>query len=1037
MKQYALIAYVMKGVFVLLLLSVCPVITIQAQTAGYTATGKVTDEKGAPLAGVSVTVKGAGTSKITDDQGRFSLEVRSPADSLVFSHTGYQVKTLAALGVKNLTIQLEPATNGLNDVVVVGYGTQKKISVTGAISTVKIADVQTFSTPSLSNAIGGRLPGIITRQSSGEPGFDAANVYIRGFGTFGTGLRTPLILVDGVERDMNNINVQEIESFSILKDASATAVYGVRGANGVVLITTKRGTDAPPKVIFRTENASLTALRLPHYINSYEYGLLANEANANAGITAPFFTPDQLQKYRDHSDPFLYPDVDWVDVVLKKTTFQSINNLSFSGGNKNVRYFTNLGYTVQGGLYKEDPTVPYHTNSNLKRYNFRSNIDVNLTSNLVVSLNLGGIIQNRIMPGTYASDARSNAVEIFNALRWTPNNAYPIKNPDGSIPGKGTFLAENPFAVSTQQGYKTVAVNTIQSSLGVKWDLSKQITPGLSVNGLYAYDYYGLLTNSRYKTPKTFQYLGKDASGADRYVVAQPGSELTYNTVPASNRAYYLQTSVNYDRAFGKHRLGGMLLGNRREYVDLTAGSSVGNIPYRSQGLAARFTYDYDSRYLIESDMGYNGSENFAKNKRYGFFPSISAGWIISHEKFWKSNTITLLKLRGSYGQVGNDQIGGNRFLFLTTINTRADNYLFGASQVNITGAFAESLIGNPDITWERSKKADAAVEMELWNGKLAFQMDVFNERRSNILLQRQRVPISAGYIPSTIPFANLGRLNNRGIEGNLQIRNTTRGGFYYSVQGNFSFAHNKIIEDDSPLKPYAYQNSRGQSVDKNYGYIALGLFKDQADVDKSPAQTALQSVIRPGDIKYKDLNGDGVIDVNDQTWLGYPTTPEIMYGFGGTVAYHGFDMSVFFTGAAHSSLFIGDDRAITAFKDGVGQYNVVREYYDHRWIPGADNANALYPAVLNVRNTNNYVVNSLYLKNGNYLRLKSAEVGYTLPHKLMQRIHIRNIRVFVNGTNLAIWDHIKIVNPESNQGDGAFAYPLQRNINFGAQVNF
>ncbi len=1029
----------MKGVFVLLLFTAYPIIAIHAQqtAAGFTATGKVTDEKGVPLPGVSVTVKGTGIARATDGQGRFSITFHTPEDSLIFSYTGYKTRTFRAPEVHNTTIQLEPGTNGLNDVIVVGYGTQKKISVTGAISTVKMTDVQTFSTPSLSNAIGGRLPGIITKQSSGEPGFDAANVYIRGFGTFGTGSRAPLILVDGVERDMNNINVQEIETFSILKDASATAVYGVRGANGVVLITTKRGVDAPVKVIFRTENASLTALRLPKYINSYEYGVLANEANTNGGVNAPFFTQDQLQKYKDHSDPYLYPDVDWVDVVLKKKTFQSINNLSFNGGNKVIRYFANLGYTVQGGLYKEDPTVPYHTNSNLKRYNFRSNIDVNLTSNLVVSLNVGGIIQNRIMPGTAAQDARSNAVEIFNALRWTPNNAYPVKNPDGTVPGKGTVLAINPFATSTQQGYRTVSNNTIQSSLGVKWDLSRLVTPGLSVNGLYAYDYYGLLTNSRYRTPKTFQYLGKDASGNDQYVVANPGSALVYNIASISSRAYYLQTSINYDRAFGQHRVGAMILGNRREFVDLTAGSSIGNIPYRSQGLAARITYDFASRYLIESDMGYNGSENFAKNKRYGFFPSVSAGWIISHEKFWKSKTFTLLKLRGSYGQVGNDQIGGNRFLFLTTINTTASNYPFGSSEGYPYGAFAESLIGNPDITWERAKKADLGLELELWNGKVSLQADLFNERRSNILLQRQQVPISAGYIPSTIPFANLGKLNNRGVEGTLQIRNTTKGGFYYSIQGNFSFARNKIIEDDSPLKPYAYQNSRGQSIDKNYGYIALGLFKDQDDINKSPSQTALQSVIRPGDIKYKDLNGDGVIDVNDQTWLGYPTTPEIMYGYGGTIAYKGFDLSVFFTGAANSSLFMGSDRALVAFTDGVGQYNVLREYYDHRWIPGADNSRAAYPEVLNIKNTNNYVVNSLYMRNGNYLRLKSAEIGYTLSQKVMQRIHIKNIRVFINGTNLAIWDHIKIVNPESGQGDGSFAYPLQRNINFGAQVNF
>jgi TonB-linked SusC/RagA family outer membrane protein len=1029
MRPHLFTACVIKWLFLFILVTGAAADTAYAQQPadqGRRVTGNVTDEKDAPLPGASVTIKGTRLTSLTDADGNFSIVFRTAADSLSVSHTGYKTKTVSVKDAGKLAIKMEPGSSELNDVVIVGYGVQKKVSVTGAISTVKVSDLQEVATPSLSNAIGGRLPGIVTRQSSGEPGYDAASVYIRGFGTFGTSDRSPLILVDGVERSMDNINVQEVESFSILKDASATAVYGVRGANGVVLINTKRGVEGKPKVTFRTETAVLTALRLPKYINSYEYGILANEATANSGLP-DFYSQDDLQKYKDHSDPYLHPDVDWVDVVLKKKTMQSINNLSLTGGNKTFKYFTNIGYTEQGGIYKEDPSVPYHTNSNLKRYNFRSNVDVSLTNNLTLYLNLGGITQNLLTPGT-------NAAAIFDAIRWTPNNAYPVKNPNGSIPGMGTFLAENPFTKTTQKGYTTEFRNTIQSSLGPKWDLSKLVTQGLSLQGLFAYDYYGLIDNIRPQSPTTYQYLGKDASGADQYKLIQTATPLGYSTYYDANRAYYLQTSVNYDRSFGKHKIGALVLANRREYVDLSGANSLANIPQRSQGLAGRVTYDFDSRYLLESNVGYNGSENFAPGKRYGLFPSVSGGWIISHEKFWNSKVISLLKLRGSYGEVGNDQIGGSRFLFLTTINTNATNYLFGSSQTNTTGAFAESLIGNPDVTWERALKSNAGLDLELWRGKVVLQVDAYSEHRTNILLARQQIPISAGYIAGTIPYANLGIVNNHGIDGSLQLRNTTKSGFYYSFQGNFTFARNKILEDDSPIKPFPYQNSRGQEMDRNYGYEAIGLFKDQADIDKSPSQTALQSVIRPGDIKYKDLNGDGVIDNNDQTFIGYPRTPEIMYGFGGTIAYKGFDLSIFFTGTANTSLFL-NGRSIWAFRDGVGNYNVMQEYYDHRWIPGADNSRAEYPSVLNVYNTNNYVTNTLYVKNANYLRLKSAELGYTLSQHVVRRLGIGSIRAFVNGANLAIWDHLKVVNPENDDGEGT--YPLQSSLNFGVQVNF
>ena len=1020
--------------FISLLLCCCILPAVRANTISFVLSGTIVNERSEPMPGANIKVIGASNKGATADvYGKFLLEVDDESDSILVTFVGYKPLRLRVSnlgGRKEVLLKMEPDHEGqkLNETVVVGFGSQKKNSVTGAIATVRVSDLQQVATPSLSNAIGGRLPGVITRQTSGEPGYDAANVFIRGLGTF-TGSQSPLILVDGVERDMNQLNVQEVESFSILKDASATAVYGIRGANGVILINTKRGKEGKPQVSFRTENAQLSPLRLPRFINSYEYATLANEAMTRGGAPQPFYTPEQVEGYRNHSNPYLYPDVDWVSVVLRKHTFQTINNLSMTGGNQTFKYYTNVGYTVQQGLYNEDKTIPYPTNTSYKRYNFRSNVDVNLSKSLSMSLNLGGITSNGNYPG-------NTAFIIMEAINLTPNNAYPVRNPNGSIPGSGTFLGMSPFSKTTQSGYTKEFRSTIQSSLGTKWDLSSLVTKGLYLRGLFAYDFYDVQGNGRGKQPQTYQYLGKDANGVDQYKLILTETALGYGHYNVSNRAYYLEASVNYDRTFGKHTVNGLLLGNRREYVNLTADSSINNIPYRRQGVAARVTYDYASRYLVQFDMGYNGSENFPPGKRYGFFPAVSAGWVPSKEKFWNINVINYLKIRGSYGKSGNDQISNARFLYLTTINKNAANYLFGQSQTTVTSnGFAESRIGNSDISWEVSEKANIGADMELFNGRVTLTVDAFREHRTGILLQLQQIPISAGYPSNNIPYANLGVVNNHGIEGNIEVRNRTSGGFYYSFQGNFTFARNKIVEDNTPLKPYAYQNSRGQSINRNYGFISEGLYKDQADVDKGPDQTYLQTVIRPGDIKYKDLNGDGKIDANDQTFIGFARTPEIMFGFGGTVAYKGVDLSIFFAGAARTSMYMSG-RSTWAFADGVGVYNVTREYFDHRWVAGsANNSKAEYPAILNVRSTNNFVSSTQWLRNGNYLRVKSAEIGYNFPRSLTQRVKINSFRLFINGANLGLWDHIKIVNPEDNGPNEN--YPLQRSINFGAQVTF
>lgn len=996
-------------------------------------TGRVTNERNEPLPGVSIQVQGTRIGIITNDKGEYIITVPSPNAMLLVSSIGYKRDTIAVSGRDIINIGLTPVNVGLDEVVVVGYGTQKKISVTGAVSELPVAQLQQVPTPSLSNAIGGKLPGVITRQSSGEPGYDQASVFIRGVATFGSN-QGPLVLVDGVERDMNNISPEEIESFTILKDASATAVYGVRGANGVILIQTKKGKVGNPSVTFRGEGAQLTALRMPEYINGAEYAGLVNEADEHVGM-APQYTQEDIQKYADGSDPYFHPNVDWTKTILKDHTYQSINNLSVTGGTNVVRYFTNVGYVLESGIYKQDGLNKYNTNANVKRYNFRTNLDINLTQSLSVSIGLGAVIQNGHYPGTASPN-------IFSALSVISPIQYPITNPDGSVAGGASYLGRNPWALVTQSGYSDQARHTIQSTFSAKWDLSKLLTKGLSLNGKFAYDYYNMSGINRIQQYEIKQYLGKDpVTGEDDYNVVQEGQPLGYAPFTSdNNRSSYFEGSVNYQRSFGKQDVSGMLMMNQRQYTNLVASSSILGLPYRSRGYAGRATYAYDNRYLAEFDFGDNGSENFPQGKRFGFFPAISAGWIISDEKFWHVKFINLLKIRGSYGRVGNDQIG-QRFLYLSYVNKNTNTYWFGNSQQAYSG-YDEGQIGDSDVTWETSTKKNIGFDMNMWDNKIVLQVDAFNELRTGILMQRQTIPYVTGFFPWILPYGNLGKVKNHGIDASLKIQNhVSPDHVYYSFMANFTYAHNTVLENDEAPPLYPYQSGKGHSIGAPYGLVATGLFKDQQEIDMSPLQS-FSSVVYPGDIKFKDVNGDGVINSYDYMYLkGYPRTPEITYGFGGTVAYKGFDLSVYFSGAARTSIWtVGP--SIFPFWRGQGSYNILREYYDNRWTP--DHTDAKYPAATPANNSNNFQYSSLYLRNAAFLRLKNAEIGYTFPGKWTKKWKLSTVRVFVNGTNLLTIDGLKFIDPESNNGtnngldaDNLGLYPLQRALNAGFQINF
>jgi TonB-linked SusC/RagA family outer membrane protein len=985
--------------------------------------GKVTDEKGESLPGATVKVKGTNRAVSTDVDGKFIIEVNE-GDIIIVSFIGYKTQEISVGTAKNIAIKLETdeAKNKLNEVVVVGYGQQKKISVTGALSSISVKEIERFPSASLSNAISGKLPGVLSRQSIGEPGYDGAQVYIRGIATIGSG-RSPLILVDGIERpNFDFYNSQEIESFTVLKDASATAVFGARGANGVILIVTRKGEVGKPKISLRSEIATQTFQRIPQYIDGYEYASLMNEGLLNTGGTARW-TDAELQKFKDGSDPYFYPNVNWEDVILKKSSKQSITNLNVTGGSTNVRYFVNLGYVMQDGIYKVDDLEKFNTNANLKRYNFRSNVDMDLSKSFSLELGVGGNVQYRNYPG-------SSSWNIFDAIRLTAPISYPVTNPDGSPGGVGVFIGTNPYGQATQTGYQSQDYSTLQTNLNVKWNLSELVTNGLSLNARFGYDRYTTNLITRGKTYTSKQYLGKDpVTGEDRYTIFREETPLGYSLGSSAQRALYAEVGVNYNRSYGKHNLSALILGNARDYADLTAGDAIASLPYRRLGLVGRTTYNYDNRYLAEFNAGYNGSENFPDGKKFGFFPSISAGWIISGEKFWNIPVIDQLKLRASYGLVGNDQIG-QRFLFLTKVSTTSPSAVFGLNPVNVPGAgISEDRIGNQDVTWEKSLKTNVGIDLSMFKGQLTLTADYFTEKRSDILIDRRIIPQYTGILPASRPYGNIGVVKNRGVDALLELKKSTKNVFY-SFRSNFSFARNKVIENDEPFPQYSNLSLKGLPIDQQRGLIALGIFQNQEEINNSPQQT-FQVNVRPGDIKYQDINGDGKIDANDVTSIGYSRLPEIMYGFGGTVAYKGFDFSFYFTGAARTSI-VFDGQTIWPFQDGQGVGSVLREYYDNRWTPATPNGK--YPAVGAANSPNNFLYSTLWLRDASYLRLRNAEIGYTLPAKVTKKAGINTIRVFANGTNIYTWDNLKIVDPEANSGS-APGYPLSRGINFGAQI--
>ena len=1010
-----------------LLLTLATGLSGPAQSRRQQVVGTVVDKAGAPLPGVAVYVKNqASRGATTNLDGQFVLSA-APTETLVVSCMTYKTQEIPASYFRDgAKLVMEDDQESLEEAVVVGYGVQKKVSVVGAVSTVNVTEMKAVPVASVSQALVGKIPGLVSRQVSGEPGSDQAALYIRGLATWGD--NTPIVIVDGVERDLNYLNMPEIESITFLKDATATAVYGIRGANGVIVITTRRGKVGAPKVTLRSEYAVRTGGRFPDYISAGEWAELYNEARLNDGY-APYYSDEEILKFYDHSDPYRYPDENWLNRVFKKTTSQTVHNLTVTGGGERVTYFFNLGFTDQEGLYLEDKQNRFDTNLDVRRYNLRSNIDVKLANSLTAEIGLGYISQESTTP-------TNNSSRIYEMTAQTSPVRFPMYNPDGTLSSTHFNGLYNPYLATVGMGFNRGLNAWFEGTFALKWDLGSLVTKGLSWNNTFTFDTFsqGNINRSLISDPlKSFE--GYDSTGEEAYHVWVEKYPETTSSSAVFQRTLRYYSQLNYARTFGQHNVSGMLMYSMGSIMYPNAGSSIGALPYRTMGVSGRAVYDYGNRYIAEFSFGYNGSENFAPGHRFGFFPGIALGWNLAKEPYWHAQDISTFKLRGSYGIVGNDRTGSTRFPYLST-TAAGSGFLMGSNMGGVSG-FTESRIGDENITWEKSRKFNLGLEYGMFDDKVTLGIDAFREKRDGLLVQRtSSVPNLSGFTSSQLPYLNLGKTENKGIEGELEIKNTTRSGFYYNLRGNISFSRSKVIFRDEPANQPEYRSQRGHSLGITSALIAEGFFESYEEIATWPRQT-FAADLRPGDIKYRDVNGDGLIDSNDYVNMKYPTIPELNYGFGFTFGWKGFDLSAFFVGSGNYSFQIaGGAHTIAPFIWGP-EAQVQREFYQYRWREGADNSQAKYPRVSSTNNSNNGGVNStLYLRTLHYLRLKNAEIGYTLPSKVTDRIRISGCRFFVNGLNLFCWDNLKIWDPEQGSSYG-LTYPNQTTINGGVEITF
>lgn len=997
----ALIVIIAEGVF----FSLC------AQS--FTITGSVVDMNGETMPGVNIVEQGAANNgAISDVNGNFKITVASSKSVLIFSFIGYENQKITVGRQRNLNVTMLESGVNLEEVVVVGYGSQKKASVVGAISTADAKELQSTGTTNLTQAIGGRIAGVISRSPGGRPGEDDASVYIRGIASYNSGTSSPLVLVDGIERDYSQIDPEDIETFSVLKDASATAVFGVRGANGVILITTKRGETSKLVVDLRASFTMNTPINLPEKLGSYDFARLKNEALMNVG-EVPEYSAYDLEMYRTGASPYTHPDNDYISDLLKDVTTKQQYNLTVRGGTPFVRYYVSANYVHEKGIYETFDNNDYDSNVYFKRYGMRTNLDFNVTKTTIFGVDLSGRLEER-----HDNDA---GTDLYQSMVRLPPNFLNYVNPDGSYGGK--LNAVNPYAALSKYGYNHSKRNVFEAVVKLNQKLDF-ITKGLSARAMFGFVSNMASRRDITERPELWEY-----STDGQYTIVNEETPLRVDTSAGPHRRNITtEFAVNYDRKFGSHAITGLLAFNQlAQYRDEQL--PTGYINY-----VGRITYGYKSKYLAEFNAGYNGSVQFAEGKRYGFFPAFSLGWVVSEEGFWnkKSKIFNYMKIRGAYGEVGNDKIGSDKYYYLQTYPMLTSNRpSFGLTN-NPENRIYEGKEGNVDVTWERARKLNLGVDMRFFESKLALTVDVFTEKRINIIDYDRSISTIYGMLGATdsskgFPPQNLGEVRNSGFELDASF-NDRIGKLSYYVKGNVSFARNKILQKGEEPQTYPWTSAIGRKVNQRFGMIVDGFYNTQEEIDALPSR--FSSNLKLGDLKYRDINGDGVIDSYDVTAIGKTRLPEIMYGFTLGGEWKGIDCQIFFQGAAITDLYV----------NGYGYWEFtntgsVMKHHLGRWTP-ENKDHATYPSLSPTTSKQNHRLSTFWLKNGNYLRLKNVQIGYTLPSNWMKKAKITSARIYVSGTNLLTFAGFKEYDPESSDG-GNTSYPQMRNYSVGLNLKF
>lgn len=1014
------------------------IISVNAMFAqsGLTAAGLVMTQDGESVIGATVTVKeDPGKGVITDTDGRFKMNGLSKGQTLVISYIGYKDATVKVTKTdERMRIVLEEDISDLEEVVVVGHATQRKISVVGAVTNVEVKDLNVPAT-SVSNMLGARVPGIIAVTRSGEPGKDFSEFWIRGISTFGASSGA-LVLIDGVEGDLNLVDPEDIESFSILKDASATAVYGTRGANGVVLVTTKKGVAGKLKVNVKANVGLSYSPRMPEYVGAYEYATLANEAALSRGMN-PIFSDVDMALFKNGMDPDLHPDVNWRDVILKDYTWNQQYHLSASGGGEVARYYMSMGFQNKEAIFKQDKGInKYDTNVNYKQYNFRANIEVNMTKSTILNLNLETILVNQNSPG-YGD----NSDALWEAQANLTPVTVPILYSTGQFPTYGTNNSEmSPYILLNHTGYRNYFGNTSNLILSLRQDLS-MLTKGLSATVLFNFNSNGKMWASRSKTPELYYATERNRDGSLNLTKVTDAVPQGYSGWEEVDRKYYFEARANYERLFNKtHRVTGLIHFYLQDYVNSKNKTPLTAIPKRYVGLSSRLTYSWKDTYLIEANLGYTGSEAFENGKKFGLFPAISGGWIPTQYQFMKDALpfLSYLKFRASYGEVGNDKLTWDdsvRFPYLTIIGN-------GNSGIwNSGSGLTETQVGSNNLRWEKAAKTNFGIDMKLFGDRFDMTVDFFKDVRSGIYQQRASTPGEMGLV--TLPWANVGKMKSWGIDGHVAYTHTFTPDTYITVRANFTQSKNEILEYEESIKRYPYQSAVGYQSGINRGLIALGLFKDEADIENSPQQN-LGSVVLPGDIKYKDVNGDGVVDDGDVVPLEYSNTPQIQYGLGTEFNYKNWNLSVLFEGTARMKYFVGGSGYYPFANEDTGNILTMVADPNNRWIsaeisgdPSTENPNAKFPRLTYGNNSNNNRASTFWLRDGSYLRLKNVTLAYSTQNKLFKKVGIQNATFSLIGENLWLWDKgDKIFDPTQASSNGA-KYPIQRVITLQCNLNF